>query len=136
MVHESGHSQFDLHIDKSLFDGNSYINDKETIIGKNLFLKRKTQRDRMEYHADKYASFLLMPAPFVKKLYKIKHDEIMPGQRLGARQRKLIWKMIYEVARELNVSVTAMAWRFLSLKIISQRLFDALGIYKKEGLNN
>ncbi len=135
MIHESGHSQFDIHIDKSLYDGNSYINDRETNIKGKFDFKKRTQRDWMEYHANKYASYLLMPASFVKKLYKIKHSEIMPGQRLGVRQRKLIWKMIYAVAKELNVSATAMARRFLSLGIISEKLFKALEINKKEGQN-
>ena len=133
LIHESGHSQFDLYVNKSLLDGETYINDEKLLDGKNLIVKRRTQKDWMEYHANKYASYILMPAQFVRKLYKQKHDEIMPGQRLGVRQRKLIWKMIYAVAEELNVSSTAMAWRFLTLGIISQQLFDALEInHKKE----
>lgn len=78
-----------------------------------------------------------MPALFVRKLYKTKHDEIMPGQRLGVRQKKLIWKMVYAIANELSVSATAMAWRMLSLSIISKPLFDALemGNISKEASN-
>ncbi len=134
LIHESAHSQFDLYVNKALLDGETYINDEKLLDGKNLIVKRRTQKDWMEYHANKYTSYILMPAQFVRKLYKQKHAEIMPGQRLGARQRKLIWKMIYAVAEELNVSGTAMAWRFLTLGIISQSLFDALEInHKREG---
>lgn len=136
LIHECGHSQFDKYVNKSLLDGETYIGDEKILDGKNLIVKKRTQKDWMEYHANKYASYILMPAPFVKKLYKQKHDEIMPGQRLGVRQRKLIWKMIYAVADELNVSGTAMAWRFLTLGIISQKLFDALNMYyNKEATN-
>ena len=136
LVHECAHSQFDKYVNKSLLDGETYINDEKILDGKNLIVKKRTQKDWMEYHANKYASFILMPATFVRKLYKQKHDEIMPGQRLGVRQRKLIWKMIYAVADELNVSGTAMAWRFLTLGIISQKLFDALNMnHKREAIN-
>lgn len=136
LCHEAGHSQFHLHVDKDLLDGNgNYLDD--TVIMDGRIYKKRTDRGWMEYHASKYASFILMPAKFVKKLYKIKHDEIMPGQRLGVRQKKLIWKMIYAIANELNVSATAMAWRMLSLDIISKPLFDALEMnnYKKEDTN-
>ena len=45
--------------------------------------------------------------------------------------------MIYAIANELDVSATAMAWRMLSLGIISQSLFDALEMNncKKEADN-
>ena len=127
LCHETGHSQFDLHVDKDLLDGcGNYLDDSIVLDGH--ICKRKSDRDWMEYHASKYASYLLMPSIFVRKLYKIKHDAIMPGQRLGVRQKKLIWKMIYAISNELNVSATAMAWRMLSLNIISKSLFDALEI--------
>lgn len=132
LIHESAHSQFDKYVNENLLDGETYIADKNILESKNLIIKRKTQKDWMEYHANKYASFILMPGQFVKKLFKQKHDEIMPRQRLGVRQRKLIWKMIYSVANELNVSGTAMAWRFLTLGIISQSLFDVLNINQKK----
>ena len=125
LCHEAGHSQFDLYVDKDLLDGNgNYIDDMDILDGS--IYKKRTDRGWMEYHASKYASFLLMPAVFVRKLYKIKHKEIMPGQRLGVRQKKLIWKMVYAIANELNVSATAMAWRMLVLGIFSKQLFDAL----------
>ena len=135
LCHESGHSQFDLNIDENLMDCSTYIDDLIVLDGR--IAKRRNDRDWMEYHASKYASFLLMPALFVRKLYKIKHDEIMPGQRLGVRQKKLMWKMVYAIANELNVSATAMAWRMLSLGIISKPLFDALemGNITKEASN-
>ena len=133
LCHEAAHSQFDLHVDKELLDGTgNYLDDSEIVLN-GIVRRKRADRDWMEYHASKYSSFLQMPARFVKKLYKIKHDEIMPGQRLGVRQTKLIWKMIYAIANELNVSATAMAWRMLSLKILSQQLFDALKI---KGGNN
>lgn len=133
LCHEAAHSQFDLHVDRELLDGTgNYLDDAENVLD-GAVRRRRTDRDWMEYHASKYSSFLQMPARFVKKLYKTKHNEIMPGQRLGVRQTKLIWKMIYAIAKELNVSATAMAWRMLSLKIISKSLFDALKI---KGGNN
>ncbi len=138
LIHESAHSQFDLHVDKSLLDNENFINDNTLLDGKNLIVKtcNRSQREWMEYHANRYASFILMPAPFVRKLYKQKHQEIMPGQRLGVKQKKLIWKMIYAVADELNVSGTAMAWRFLTLNIFSKKLFDVLNINHKNGGNS
>lgn len=129
--HETGHTQFDMHVNNELLDGNTYVNEEKKF-DEYGFFKNKTQKDLMEYHANKYASYLLMPSTFVRKLYKQKYDEIMPGQRLGTRQRKLIWKMIYEMANVLKVSQTAMAWRLLSLNILSQELFDVLGIYTRE----
>lgn len=130
LCHEAGHSQFDLFINKELLNGASYITDTVIVDGRTI--KRRNDTDWMEYHANKYMSYLLMPAQFVRKLYKIKHQEIMPGQRLGVRQRKLIWKVVYAMAKELFVSPTAMAWRMLSLKIISEDIFNALEIHKKK----
>ena len=85
----------------------------------------------MEYHANKYMSFLLMPSNFVRKLYKEKRAEIIPGKKLGVNNRKSVWTIIYSIAKELNVSPTAMAWRLLSLKVISKRTFDSLNIKRR-----
>ncbi len=130
LCHEAGHSQFDLFINKELLDGTTYITDTVIIDGR--MMKRKTDKDWMEHHANKYMTYLLMPSKFVKKLYKIKHGEIMPGQRLGVRKRKLIWKIVYAMAQELSVSPTAMAWRMLSLNIISRDIFNALEMHKNK----
>lgn len=131
-MHEAAHAQFDMHVDKSLLNKKNVIEEKKTFDYRIFTKTMKTQNDWMEYHANKYACYVLMPASFVKKLYKLKHDEIMIGQRLSIKKKKLIWKMVYAVANVLNVSATAMAWRFLSLKIISKKLFDALEINKNK----
>lgn len=127
-MHEAAHSQFDMFVNKELIDRDTYLIDSIIIDGR--IVKRKTDKDWIEYHANKYMSYMLMPAIFVRKLYKIKHKEIMPGRRLSSKQRNLIWKIIYSMAQELTVSPTAMAWRLLSLKIISENMFNALKIYK------
>lgn len=129
LCHEASHAQFDLHIKKELLDGKTYLTDFVEIDGK--ILKRKSDKDWMEYHANKYMSFLLMPSNFVRKLYKEKRAEIMPGKKLGVNNRKSVWTIIYSIAKELNVSPTAMAWRLLSLKVISKRTFDSLNIKRR-----
>ncbi len=125
-LHEAAHSQFDLSINKDLIGGATYLSDSIIIDGRNV--KRKTDKDWMEYHANKYMSYMLMPSVFVKKLYKIKHDEIIPGKRLSKKKRNITWKIIYEMANFLLVSPTAMAWRMLTLRILSEDIFKSLEI--------
>lgn len=63
----------------------------------------------MDYHADKYAVYLLMPEQFVKQMYK---DVSNFYRKTNDRIRV--------IAKRLGVSYTAIRFRLLELKLITE----------------
>lgn len=132
--HEVWHSQFDLHLNSDLIDNGTTISDTYLIIG-NSFRKVKTRtpKEWIEYHADIYAVFLLMPKPFINKLFDKYHKEYFGKERrLTSKRPKRTWLMIASMAEQLNVSKTALAYRLREMNKISEEVFVSLKINQKK----
>ena len=125
IIHEAGHSQFDLNVNPIVLENKSVIQDTYLMIGGTLFkVKSRSPKDWMEHHADKYATFILMPKKFVVKLFKEKHKEYFNGERRLSKHRpQRAWLMIASIAEILNVSKKAMAYRLRDLNLISKEVF-------------
>jgi len=132
LAHEASHSQFDINVNRKIIEGKTYVDDDKNYCVNKTTNQIKGPKEWMEYHANKYASYILMPSPFVRKLYKEKHSLILSNKRLSIKNKKQTWKIIYSIAKNLKVSATSMAWRLLDLKIISPRIFNSLDINAKE----
>lgn len=140
IIHEAGHSQFDMKVIPDVLENKKVIQDTYLMIGGTLFkVKSRSSKDWMEHHADKYATFILMPKKFVTKLFKEKHKEYFKGERRLSKHRpKRTWLMIASIAEILNVSKKAMAYRLRDLDLISEEVFLSLGLdkIKKGGDDN
>lgn len=132
IIHEAGHSQFDMNVNPAILENKLVIQDTYLMIGGTLFkIKARTPKDWMEHHADKYATFILMPKKFVVKLFKEKHKEYFNGERRLTKHRpQRTWLMIASIAEILNVSKKAMAYRLRDLDLISEEVFLSLGLDK------
>ena len=132
LAHEAWHSQFDLNLNKELLDGTDSIKDTYIIIASSMStVKAKTPKEWIEYHANKYAVFLLMPKRFVNFLFRKYHKEYFEGKRrLSSHRPQRAWLMIKAIANELTVSKETMAYRLLELKLISYDVFKSLKINK------
>lgn len=134
LAHEGWHSQFDLNIKKELLDGSDAIKDTYKMIGSSIsIVKTRTPKEWIEYHANKYAVFLLMPKKFVCKLFKTYRKQFFKGvRRLSKHNPNRTWLLINAIAIFLSVSKKAMAYRLVELNLISQKIFDSLDINKEK----
>lgn len=132
IIHEAGHSQFDMNVNPSILENKLVIQDTYLMIGGALLkVKARSPKDRMEYHANKYATFILMPKKFVKKLFELKHKEYFRGKkRLSKSRPQRTWLLISSIAEILNVSKKAMAYRLRDLDLISEEVFLSLRLNK------
>lgn len=132
IVHEAGHSQFDMNVNPAVLDHGSVIQDTYLMIGGTLLkVKARTPKDWMEHHADKYATFVLMPKKFVVRLFREKHKEYFGHKRrLTKHHPKRTWLMIASIAELLKVSKKAMAYRLKDLGLISEEIFLSLELGK------
>ena len=132
LAHEAWHSQFDLNLNKDLLDSVDSIKDTLYSFSYDIYLgNKRSPREWVEYHANKYAVYLLMPKTFVKKLFKQYHKEFFKGRyRLTKKHPKRVWKMIITIANDLSVSKEAMAYRLLELNLISYDVFLSLDMNK------
>lgn len=132
ILHEAGHSQFDMNVNPAVLDNKTTIQDTYLMIGGTLFkVKARTPKDWMEHHADKYATFILMPKKFVIKLFGEKHREYFGSKRrLTKHHPNRTWLMIASIAEILEVSKKAMAYRLKDLGLISEEVFLSLGLGK------
>ncbi len=130
LAHEAWHAQFDLHLNINLLDSDNSINDSHTTLSK-IYQKglTKTPRDWVEYHADIYSVYLLMPRVFINKLFSKYHKQFFGDKRrLTANRASRTWIMINAIANELNISKTAIAYRLRELNKISNDIFVSLNI--------
>lgn len=68
IIHEAGRSQFDMKVIPDVLENKTVIQDTYLMIGGTLFkVKSRSSKDWMEHHADKYATFILIPKKFVSK---------------------------------------------------------------------
>ena len=132
--HEAWHSQFDLQLDYDLLDNDNLITDTNLIIGSSFKkVNSKTPKDWIEYHADLYAVYLLMPKVFVNKLFVKYHKQFFGKERrLTCKKPKRTWLLIRAIANELNVSMTAVAYRLKELNKISNEILISLRINEKK----
>lgn len=69
IIHEAGHSQFDMKVIPDVLENKTVIQDTYLMIGGTLFkVKSRSSKDWMEHHADKYATFILITKKFVSNL--------------------------------------------------------------------
>ena len=132
LAHEAWHSQFDTNLNKELLDGEKTIKDTSSIIDSpTMPAKSKNQWDWIEYHANRYAVYLLMPKRFVNKLFKRYHKELFgKKKRLSLKNPKKTWLIIIKISESLSVSKEALAYRLLELNLISIDIFKSLDIKK------
>ncbi len=133
LAHEAWHAQFDLHLNLEVLDNNAII-DTYLVIGSSLRkVKTRLPKEWVEYHADLYAVYLLMPKKFVNKLFVKYHKLYFSNERrLVSSRPQRTWLMIDSIAKELNVSKTAVAYRLRELKKISNEVFQSLKINEKK----
>ena len=132
IIHEAGHSQFDMNVNPSVLENKSVIQDTYLMIGKALLkINTRTPKGWMEHHANKYATYILMPRKFVVRLFKEKHKEYFKSKRrLTKKHPTRTWLMISSIADTLNVSKEAMAYRLRDLDLISEEVFLSLELNK------
>lgn len=133
--HEAGHSQFDTNVDLKRLDISDSISDTyHDIFGQRKGYGRRTPREWMEHHANRYAVYILMPKTFVKKLWKKYHDKFFQGKRITSNSPKRLWKVIHDIAADLCVAQSSIAFRLAELGIISREMLDSLKMNnKREG---
>lgn len=142
IIHESGHSQFDMNVNPSILENKTVIRDTYLTIGGAFSkLRVKTEKEWIEHHADKYATFILMPKKFVVRLFKEKHKKFFSTKRrLSKLHPKRTWLMIASIAEILHVSKMAVAYRIRNLGLISEEIFNSLELNintnKKGGSDN
>ena len=128
ILHEAGHSLFDTNVNLDILENKSVA--QETFLTRNVSLfkvKKRSPEKWMEHHADKYATYLLMPRCFVIKLYQQKHKEFFGSRkRLSKYHPKRTWLLIASIAETLKVSKKAMAYRLKDLGLISEEVFLSL----------
>ncbi len=130
LLHEAWHAQFSLGV-KSSFRHSTSAN-----VGTFQRTTRRTSLEWDEHHADVYAENALMSKTKVKKLFHEHCEEIFGSNRkIVASKRSRTWALICEIARNLNVSATALAYRLRSLKLISDKVFQSLEVNKFKGGN-
>lgn len=132
LAHEAWHSQFDLHLNKGMLDSASKLKDTVVQIEQPFkSIECKTPLQWIEYHANKYPVYLMMPKRFVVRLFKEKHHEFFKGKRkLSKCHPQRVWLIIISLAKILQVSKKAMAYRLKELFLISDDVFLSLNIYQ------
>jgi Zn-dependent peptidase ImmA (M78 family) len=136
LCHEAWHSQFALNLNiERLNENNNTLNDTNLTIAKSFNKgKRKTAIEWEEYHADIYATFLLMPKTFINKLFAKYHKQYFDNKRkLTAKRPQRTWLLISAIAEDLNVSKNAVAYRLRALNKISEQVFLSLNLNAKKG---
>ncbi len=131
-MHEAWHSQFDVNLNNSASDSVTCLSleSSETLNQCKTVKTFQLTNQWMEHHANRYATYTLMPKAFVKSLWKKMRETYFPKQKLAPGKPNRTWKIINEVARCLNVSATAMAWRVKDLGLISSQVFNSLNLKK------
>lgn len=134
ILHEAGHSQFDMKVIPSVLENKSIIQDTYLMIDGAIFkIKEKSSLDWMGHHANKYATYILMPKKFVVKLFNAKHKEYFSSERRLTKNRpQRTWLMISSIAEILGVSKKAMAYRLRDLHLISKEIFLSLELDKEK----
>ena len=133
IIHEAGHSQFDMNVNPAVLENKAVIQDTYLMIRDSVYIvKGKSEKDWLEHHANKYATYVLMPKQFVRKLYKQKHKEFFGSERRVTKAHPgRTWLMIASIAEILKVSQKAMAYRIKNLGLISEDVFQSLDLYKQ-----
>ena len=133
LLHESAHAQFDLHVHLDEEQESQTIGDTYAeLFGESKKHWLRTSRDWMEHHANRYAVYLLMPKRFVRTLWKERRARYFEGRRITAARPKRLWLVIRDIASQLGVAQSAIAYRLLDLNLISRDMFDSLNIEKWE----
>lgn len=132
--HEAGHSQFDTNVNLQKLKISESISDTFTDIfaQERKTPSKKSPRDWMEHHANRYATYLLMPKIFVRKLWKFYRNIYFSKKRITRLRPKRLWLVIHDIAKELNVAQYSIALRLLELNLISKEMFDSLEVGKHE----
>lgn len=131
MIHEAGHALLHQNVERSVLENYKCCHETMTTIDKTgviTIMKARTQLDWMEFQADRYASCILMPRQCVRKIYEAKHKEYFDNMRITSARPQRLWKILYEMAKEFQVSKPAMALRLKTLNLISRDQYDSLKI--------
>lgn len=133
LVHESGHSQFDGNVDlKRLRMADSLTDTYADLFGQSAMRGKRTPREWMELHANRYAVYLLMPKRFVRKLWVKHRSAYFSGKRITSSSPKRLWLVISAIAKDLCVAKYSIALRLLELDLISREMFNSLKLDKWE----
>ncbi|HBF68480.1 MAG TPA: hypothetical protein DDW20_04070 [Firmicutes bacterium] len=132
LAHEAWHSQFDLYIESKMLNNDNLIYNNGFANDTTIFPRRKwSQKQWIEYHADMYSTYLLMPRKFVCALFKKFHKECFGKEkRLTAKKSKRTWLIIKLISDALCVSQKAVAYRLRELNLISKNIFNSLTMSK------
>ena len=132
LAHEAWHSQFDLDIESIMLNNDNFIYNNDFTNDSTFFPRKKwSQKQWIEYHADMYSTYLLMPRKFVHALFKKFHKECFGKEkRLTAKKSKRTWLIIKLISDALYVSKKAVAYRLRELNLISKNVFDSLTLSK------
>ncbi len=135
LAHEAWHSQFDVGANLAqVGDFGSLSDTFLSIEGKTVKVRKRTQRDWSEYHADVYASYLLMPREFVCELFDRYHRTLIgSGREIDESDPELTWNFARRIAEDLGVSTTAAIYRLRRLNLITKEVLLSVGLGKKEG---
>lgn len=129
--HEAGHSQFDTNIDLGRLNLSDSVSDTFVdIFDQKSKRGKRTPREWMEHHANRYAVYLLMPRIFVTKLWKKYHDDYFLGRKITQHSPKRLWKIVHDIASDLCVAQHSIALRLAELNIISREMFNSLKLNK------
>lgn len=132
IIHEAAHSQFDTKVNPEILNSTFAIKDDCFAISE-ATKKRKSPKDWIEHHADKYATYILMPKKFVKILFNEQHKLLFKGKtRLSKNNSRKTWLLITHIAKFLHVSNEAVAYRIRDLNLISESIFLSLNIQKRK----
>lgn len=132
LAHEAGHSQFDTNVNfKRLELNDTVVDTVSDLFGQLPTSRIRTARDWMEHHANRYAVYLLMPKPFVRKLWAVWRSEFFSGKRVTASKPKRLWLVINHIANDLGVAQISIAYRLRELNLISENQFASLEIGNK-----
>lgn len=131
-MHESKHSQTDMDVSPEIF--NQYRS-------KELFEDYAGRRERkatplyfLEHQADKYAAYMLMPAPAIKKVFEMKVFEFAHHSQSWDHSLNLkVSFLVKEMASFFRVSREAMAIRMQELCLLSKEEESFLAVYKRGG---
>jgi hypothetical protein len=123
ILHESWHRQFDMDTAPAFLCRGFCVEDSQKDIN------GYQERNWMEWHAEVYPSFLLMPTPFVRTIWAQKHDEYLLGKRFSTGKVRLGWRIVSEMAEFFGASKSAMMIRLKELKLLSQDMYDAMKNY-------
>lgn len=126
MLHESKHGQTDLDVSPKIL---KYDNGelRATLSGKQYNETSFSKDDPlyfMERQAQKYAIYLLMPSPFVRKVFKQMKEELFDshGKKMIKKNLKTVWVLIFKMAKFFGVSKLAMKYRLYEMKLIGKRI--------------